>query len=248
MRDAARAADPRNWYQTVEKGEVIRVPFDKYKQNRGLFMLEFWLYPSPAGKINQAVRSFLWINGPTELPDGRQVLRKTSDELLRECCWCDHIFFPGTGKFREMVPRRGPRLMVLCPKCRRKQQVHDPVKFEDWKAYRDFVGTRDKIGEHLALRYNQLRRVALRRMEEDAELAARFGGGEAADILRRTIREEMGPRVESMVKRERYATDRFWRAEIRNNEECAYRFASDLTRELALGVTLESFFRVMAKA
>jgi len=231
-----------DWVQTVSDGKVVRVPFDKYRENRGLFMLEFWLYPPKPKGIDRAVRTFLWINGPTELPDTKGVLHKTSDELLHECPWCDHIFLPPTPKFREIHPVRGPVMMTVCSSCNRKFPLSRLVD------NRTYTGTWDGIGLHLAFRYNQLREVARWHLEADPKLAARLSSSEVADVLRRSLREEMAPRIRSVIDRERYSTDHFWRAEIRNSEECAYRFAGDLARELAVGVTLESFFKMMARA
>lgn len=235
----------QEWVQTYEGSKIVQRPLAKFKKERAPFMLEIWRYEKPDNQINVFVRSFLWLTGSASLPDQTGIVRKNIDELMKTCPYCNEVFLPPTRSFTKIPstgPRRRPEQWVVCVNCNRQFPRRLMVDNHT------YPGTYDSIGAHLGWRYNQLRRVMMRRVADDKTFADTITAPEAADVLYRVLRLNMAPRVESVLQGEQGAEDRFWKAVMVNNKEAAYIFADDLARDLAKGTALEHYFRSLLRA
>lgn len=233
-----------DWVQTYNGQQIVQRPLAKFKKERAPFMLEIWRYEKPEKEINVYVRTFLWLTGSASLPNQQGLIQKNIDELLKTCPHCNEVFLPPTKSFRK-VPSTGrgrPEHWVVCLGCQR--QFPRRMLIDN----HTFPGTYDSIGAHLNWRYNQLRKVMMRRVADDKTFADTITAPEAADVLYRVLRQNMAPRVESFLNRELGAEDRFWKAVMVNNKEAAYIFADDLASDLSKGTLLEHYFRNLLRA
>lgn len=232
------------WVRTFDGERMQRVPLVHFKQERAPFMLEVWRYERPANQIDVYVRSFLWLVGPTPLPGktGR-IDKETPDELLKTCPYCNHVLLPPVPTFTRIDHvHRVIEPWVACLACQhrfpRKLLIDNHT----------FRGTIDRIGAHMGWRYEQLRRVLVRRMVDGASVSDHISAPEAADILFRVLRKDMEPIVQAVVRGERGSTDMFWKGQLVNNSEVAYIYADKLAAELSKGVPLETYFSSLLRA
>lgn len=223
---------------------VIRKPLLQYKERRAPFTLEAWRYDRPRSDVDIAVRTFLWLTGSASLPDEKGIVRKDVDELLKTCVHCNAVFLPPTKVYfptleGARLPR--PEPWVVCTACNRTYPRRELVDNHV------FFGTYDRVGAHLAWRYEQLRKVLLIRGENSSIVADAVQAPEAADFLYRVLRRDHLPAQTAYLEGERGGVDRMLQAQTVNNSEATYVFADVLATELSKGVPLERFFRNLMK-
>lgn len=219
------------WVQIHKSDKIVRMPHKTMRASRAPFMLEFWLIPGPPRSSLQLVRTLLWVNGEMMGPGG--------DMLIQECPSCDHLFLPPLKKFRPKPEWRIPRgvMLVYCPGC------NMVVRQDQLVTNRTITAPPDIAARHLAFRFRQLEKRAVKLMEVDERLRMFVSTSSPVDALYRIMRAAPGQHIDDMLGGVSGAQDKLLAARIVNNEDCAYAFGDTVASELAKGVTLESYFK-----
>jgi hypothetical protein len=224
-----------------DRDQVVELA--QFKEDRAPYTLEVHYFVKPPRHVNLVLRTLLWVSGPTQMPDSKGRIQKSLDELIRECCHCNHLFMPPVRSFTKIRASNPPvaEQWVTCPGCNR-QYSKDLLMGE-----RRFVGTADRAGAHLEYRYEQLTKVLTQKVAGGL-IADSISAPEAADVLLRILQAPLKPAGIEAQSGVPGGVDKLIKAKRINNENCAYLWADHIAREKAAGRSLASILKGMLTA